>query len=201
VGCTGLSDGFFKSPVKVVLSRLGLLALLNALFFGCLLVTAVISGVVYVPVDYLAVLEPGLASSFQGNWLLVFLYIFGFNLCLSALLFVTLPGIVFFPLSAALLVFRAVLWGFFVYLLPLGSFFTTLPTLLFEGEAYVFAAAGGVVTGASWLKPKWLGQVAGISRGRDFKQGLEMCSRFYVFVVLLLLVAAAVETLSITLGA
>ncbi len=193
--------GFLKSVFAVVQGRLRLIAVLNVLFFGCVLVASLVANFVLVSSDALLAIQSNPLNILHGNWLLTFLYIFGFNLCLSAFVFVTLPGIVFFPLSVALLSVRAALWGFLVYLLPLGSFFVILPTLLLEGEGYVFAAAAGIVAGGSWLKPKWFGYVNAGSRGDDLKRGARECGRFYVLVIMLLLLAAVVETVTVVLMA
>lgn len=69
-----------------------------------------------------------------------------------------------------------------------------LPTLFFEGEAYVFSAAAGTVAGASWLAHRRLYVEEALSRKDAFKKGLRECLRIYFFVALLLLIAALVET-------
>jgi len=69
-----------------------------------------------------------------------------------------------------------------------------LPVVILEGEAYVFAAAAGALTGFSWISPK-----AGLSRRQAFEKALKECLKIYLFVTALLLVSAAVETATIQL--
>jgi uncharacterized membrane protein SpoIIM required for sporulation len=125
--------------------------------------------------------------------------IFVFNFVLSAIIVVTLPGIVFFPLSAGFLLFRAVLWGLLLYGLPNWLFLAVLPTLVLEGEAYVFAGVAGAVVGVSWVRPKILYREGNLSGVEAFKKALRECLRLYFFVAVLLFVAAIVETATIIL--
>ncbi len=130
------------------------------------------------------------------DWPIMLAVIFLFNLALSGFLVVTLPGLVFFPLSAATLVYRAFLWGLLLSHLPTPLFLAVLPTLILEGEAYVFAGVAGVVLGLSWLKPGWAYE-KGVSRSEAFKRALRECGRLYLVVAIVLLVAAIVETATI----
>jgi len=191
--------GFLKNYLHVVLDRLKLIAFLNGLFFSCVALVAVVTNYVMTPPEYMGTVESSLLNSFQGNWFLMFMWIFAFNLVLSAFVVVTLPGVVFFPLSAAMLLYRAVFWGVFVYTLPLGSFFMTLPTLVVEGEAYVLAATAGILAGVSWTKPDLLYPAITFSRRAAVRRGLADGIRIYGLVTVLLLLAAAVETATIIL--
>jgi hypothetical protein len=112
----------------------------------------------------------------------------------SAFVVVTVPGILFFPFSAAALAFRAILWGLLLYPLPSDYFLAALPTLILEGEAYVLAATAGTVTGFSWLKPE-----TGFSRWEALKKGLKECAQLYIPVSLLLFIAAIVESATLFL--
>ena len=116
---------------------------------------------------------------------------------LSAFVAVTLPGIVFFPLSSAFLIVRAVLWGLLLYPLPSWLFLAVLPVLILEGEAYVIAAVAGTVAGLSWVKPGWMSRGAELSRWEALKTALEEGIHLYKAVVALLFVAAIVETVTI----
>jgi hypothetical protein len=78
------------------------------------------------------------------------------NLILSGFVFLTLSGLIFFALSPILLSFRALLLGVLLNGLSTSSFIVALPTIVLEGEGYVFAALGGVILGLSWLRPKWV---------------------------------------------
>ena len=163
-------------------------------FFGGAFGTALLASILFAaPLvsGQKAFVFPGFVS---GNGFLLFLFIFAFNVAVSAFAVVTLPGFLFFPLSAVALAYRAVLWGLLLYVLPSMAFLILLPVVVLEGEAYVFAAVAGASTGFSWIKPvKWL------SRFDAFKKALKECLQAYVFVVLLLFVAAVVETATIML--
>jgi hypothetical protein len=110
---------------------------------------------------------------------------------------VTLPGFVFFPLSVVFLGFRAFLWGLLVFQLPTWALLIALPTILLEGEGYVFAAVAGTVVGTSWLKPQWLFGGENMRRIDSLKRALRECFSLYIVVIVLLFVAAIVETTTI----
>jgi len=63
----------------------------------------------------------------------------------------------------------------------------------------VLAGVAGVVLGLSWLKPGWVGW-GGVSRWESLRRALGECGWLYVWVVLLLLAAAVIETLTIYSG-
>jgi len=125
--------------------------------------------------------------------------IFAFNLALSSFVFVTLPGIAFFPLSAGFLSYRGFLWGLLLYMSPTLLFVASLPTIILEGEAYVLAAMAGSVVGASWIKPNLAYQESGLSRLEAFKKSLKECVKAYALVATLLFISAIVETMTILL--
>jgi hypothetical protein len=78
--------------------------------------------------------------------------------------------------------------------LTIGSFLAALPTLLLEGEAYVFAAGVGTLVGYSWLK-----KTDDLSRSEVFAQAIKKYMNAYIFVILLLVGAAIVESATIML--
>ena len=189
---------FFRSHFSGVLRRANLLAIFNLAYFCSILVTALIASYLLPPIAYEAwspeIFEPLVSSGPVGMAIEIFL----FNLIISGFLVVTLPGLIFFPLSAAALLARAVLWGLLLYPLPISVFLVALPTLVFEGEAYVLAAVAGTRVGASWFKPSWLyGGEEGLSRWNALKRTFGEFKRLYFFVILLLFVAAVVEALTI----
>lgn len=116
------------------------------------------------------------------------------NLVLSAFVVVTIPGVVLFPLSVLILLYRAVLWGVLLYPLPRWQFLATLPTVILEGEAYVIAAVAGTTVGMAWMNPNWLYKDQTVSRQNAFRTTVKEGTRMYGVVVLLLLAAALVET-------
>ena len=131
----------------------------------------------------------------QISGFLLFGFIFVFNLVLSGFAFVTLTGLVFFVLSPVLLCVRGLLWGVLFAVSPSSRFLVMLPTIILEGEGYVFAGLAGVILGLSWLKPAWAYGGESLSRSQALKKALKDCVYIYVLVVSLLLAAALVETL------
>jgi hypothetical protein len=180
--------------VNFVFSRWKLLSVLNVVFFSVALVACLAAGVVFpVSINYgqrVYVLPQFLYS----NVPLLFVFILCFNLAVGAFAVVTLPGFLFFPLSPAVLVFRAVLWGLLLYPLPAWLFLAALPTMVLEGEAYVLAAAVGTSVGYSWLRPQ-----EDLSRYEALKGAFKRDGKAYVLVFLFLLAAAAVESATIAL--
>jgi hypothetical protein len=172
-----------------------LLAFLNVTFFCSFFVVVLLAQFLFPSPFYTGELRAWIP--FSDVWFIMIVGIFVFNLFLSAFVIVTLPGIMFFPLSTGFLVFRAVLWGLLFYPLPASLFLDALPTLILEGEAYVVAAVAGTVAGLSWIKPSWLFKGKELSRLEAFKMTLKEVIQLYKLVVLLLLAAAIVETIAI----
>ncbi len=185
--------------LELLCVRWKILALFNVLFFSCALVTLVLSSLLLQPPLYSG-WNPNVPEIFlNGSWLVMVFGIFFFNLALSSFVFVTLPGIAFFPLSAGFLLFRGFLWGLLLYESPNWLFAASLPTVVLEGEAYVFAAAAGTIIGASWIKPALVHGKSELSRVQAFKKSLKECLTIYAIVVVLLFVAAIVEAATILL--
>jgi hypothetical protein len=67
-------------------------------------------------------------------------------------------------------------------------------------EAYVVAAVAGTMLGLSWLNPSWAHRDSTDSRLVALKRALKECAYLYVLVAILLIVAAAVETIAIQLA-
>jgi hypothetical protein len=168
----------------------------NLIYFSSICVAALVAGFIFPPPLY----ESGTSvfgTFVLGDPVVTVFWIFVFNLFLSAFVVVTLSGLAFFPLSAVALLVRAVLWGLLIYPLPAWAFLAALPTLVFEGEAYVFAGVAGTTLGMSWIKPNWVFRVEGeLSRWDSLKKAYGEFKHVYFVVVLLLFVAAIVETLA-----
>ncbi|MDH7477039.1 MAG: stage II sporulation protein M [Candidatus Bathyarchaeota archaeon] len=188
---------FFQFCFYVFSRRVKLFAFLNAVYFCSLFVTAFVASLFFVPPPYEGQLPEFLVPYLGENLSWLFFKVFLFNLVLSAFVFVTLPGLVFFPLSAVALLVRAVLWGLLLYQLPTSVFLIVLPTFVFEGEAWVLAALAGTCLGASWFKPAWMYGGEGLSRRDALKRMLKECECVYFLVILFLLVGAFVEVLTI----
>lgn len=169
---------------------------MNILYFGSMLVAALITGRQYALEDEW-IIDGNLAGT--GGLVVMFASIFLFNLVVSGFLVLTLTGLLFFVLPAGLLVMRAALWGFMMNQLSTPVFLAAFPTLLLEGEGYVIAGVAGVNLGLAWLKPSWVGG-GGISRREALRQAVKECGYLYVLVIVLLLVAAVVETFTLYFG-
>ncbi len=192
-----LDSSFLKSCLNVVSRRKEAVAILNLLFFGCVLVVGVIAQFVF-PHPLISDWSPAVPEIFLGNnWALMLAEIFFFNLIFSAFVVVTLPGIAFFPLSAGFLLFRAVLWGLALYAVPAWMFLAVLPTFVLEGEAYVLSAVAGLGLGLSWFRPKCMFKSESYSRLEAFRKAVRECAYMYVSVVAILFVATVVETATI----
>lgn len=171
-----------------------LLAIMNAAFLFCVFAVVLVSEFLLPSLPY-EDLNPPFPEIINAGSPLMLLEIFAFNLVLSAFVFVTLPGFVFFPLSTGFLLYRAFIWGVLLHYQPTWLFLIAMPTLILEGEAYVFAAVAGTVVGGSWLKPKWFTNRSDVKRVESLKKGLKECLVIYFFVAVLLFVAATVEVM------
>jgi len=104
---------------------------------------------------------------------------------------------VFFLFPMVVMVWRAWFWGSLLSQLSTFSFLTVLPTLILEGEGFVFASVTGIILGLSWLKPTVVFGSEGFSRVEAFKEAWRETVRLYVVVALLLFIAALVEAVTI----
>jgi hypothetical protein len=190
---------FVKSCVEVISERAKFLLFFNVVYFCSFAVTVLLAQFLFLPPVYSEEPLSSFPLPFGGEWFVMIIGIFAFNLFLNAFAVVTLPGMLFFPLSTAFLVYRAVVWGLLFFPLPLWAWLAVLPTLVFEGEAYVFAAEAGTVVGLSYFKPNWLFRGKDLSRVEALKMAFKEAGQLYKVVVLLLLVGAIVETATMLL--
>lgn len=188
--------GFLRACVEVLSKKERFLAMMNLVFFGCILVVALYVQFMFPP-PYEG--RPVEVPDFLVGvgWPVMVVGILLFNLVLSGFVVVTLPGLVFFPLSAVALLYRAFLWGVLLSQLPTPQFLAVLPTVILEGEGYVIASVAGMTLGLSWLKPDWIYEGEGLSRSEALRKALRECGRLYIVVVVVLLLAAIVETFTI----
>jgi hypothetical protein len=202
MGIRFLMRVFFGSCVSVVSRRHALLVVLNAVYFGSILVATILVEARILPYYELSVVEGGFPEQ-VGDLPLMFLFIFLFSLFVSGLLLTTLTGLVFFILPVVILVLRATLWGAILNQLPTPQFLASLPTLVLEGEGYVVACVAGMGLGLAWLKPSWMYEGEVFSRVEAFKAALREALCLYVWVGMFLLVSALVEamTMALMLGA
>jgi len=176
-----------------LLKRRSLFALMNVLYFGSMLVAALITGRQYALLDGWGAEWNSVGAEGFG---VMFMSIFLFNLVVSGFLMLTLTGLLFFALPTGFLIVRAALWGSMLNQLSTPAFLAALPTLLLEGEGYVIAGVAGANLGLSWLKPSWISDGV-VSRRDTLKQAVKECTHLYVLVAALLLAAAVVETSTI----
>lgn len=191
-----VSLGFLRMCFSVVSRRKRLLVVFNWLFFGFMVFGALLASSGLVEVVPWSSEVFGLDVS---DTLVMALWIFLFNLVLSGFILLTASGAAFFVFPICFLLFRALLWGVLLSGLPTPMFFVVIPTLVLEGEGYVFAAVAGFGLGMSWFKPDWMFRGENFSRIEAFKRALRECGYLYVFVVIFLFVAAVVETVTISM--
>ena len=201
VGNSGLSDCrlvIFHGYAAVLSSRGKLLALMNSIFFVSVFVVASAVELLFPP-PLSSGWEPRFPEIFfSNNFVVLFLVIFLSNLVLSSFVFVSLPGFAFFPLSSAVLFYRAFLWGLLLSFQPTWLFLIAVPVIVLEGEAYCLAATAGAIVGISWLRPKWLYREEILTRGNAFRRAMKECLKMYVFVAVFLLIAALIEASILT---
>lgn len=195
--------GFLKDCLDLVSKRALLLVALNWLFFCSIIAGALLGRYGYGEFAPWPIGKAEFAEGLDPPFLIV--GIFTINLVASAFIVVTLPGLVFFAFPAVVLVLRGLLWGLLFGGVSAFEFLLVLPTLVLEGEAYVFAALAGVNLGLSWLKPSLLYPGERLPTGKKLPRnmaaalGFRDCFKVYVFVAVLLLVAAVVEAVAIAL--
>lgn len=187
---------FFKSCLEA-LSRRGLaFAVMNALYFCSIFVVVLFFQFQSLPPYVGPPME--VPEFFAGlDWPVIIVAIFLFNLILSSFIVVTLPGLVFFPFPAVVLLFRGYLWGLLLSQLSTPHLLVVLPTIVLEGEGYVMASVAGILLGLSWLKPNWMYGCEDLTRSEALKKALKECMGMYVLVAIVLLAAAIVETITI----
>lgn len=125
-------------------------------------------------------------------WLLTFVV----NLILASLIQVTLLGLIMLaPITAGL---RAILWG--IMFAPIGfpttKLIIALPTIILEGESYILALVTGILLGTSWIKPNLLYQNK--TRKAALKQAIKETLHIYIFIIILLAIAALTEVYTVT---
>jgi len=186
--CSFVNFSFLRARWKI-------LAAFNAMFFGGIFITLVLSGAFLHPPVYTG-WHPNVPELFVGDgWLLLILGTFIFNLAWNSFVCVAMPGVVFFPLSAGFLLYRAFLWGLYLYAQPTWLFIVLLPVTLLECEAYVLAAVAGTVLGASWVLPNQIYSGHKQTRVQVLKKAARELSETYILISVFLLVAAIIETI------
>jgi uncharacterized membrane protein SpoIIM required for sporulation len=186
--------------------------LINVIYFGSLLVG--ISYAFYDP-QVQSVLHEVIIQAYEEsfmapvaqaylseNWFLAFLLTFLVNLCLGSFVVLTLPSIPIFFAGLLLAVYRAILWG--VAFSPTSPFYAralavALPVIILEGEAYCLATWPSLKTGLSWLFPRRVYKEEALNRKQAFVKAARELAVMYVIVALVLLIAAAVEVIVVSI--
>ncbi len=139
---------------------------------------------------------PGLFQAISaGNILTVILTIFGVNSVLGTFISITIPNML--GLGTLVFIYRPMLWGL-IYA-PISPQDTILllkviPTILLEGTAYVIAFAASLDLVLALVKPEKLEEN---SRLKALKKAWIYNLKSYVLVLIVLFLAAVVETITI----
>jgi uncharacterized membrane protein SpoIIM required for sporulation len=142
--------------------------------------------------------SPGLFQAIStGKMLTVTATIFLINSIFASFLTITVPNVMGF--GTITYIFRAIIWGL-IYA-PIDSQSTMLllaviPTLLLEGIAYVIAFTSSLDLPLALITPERLKEK---SRWKAFKKAWIYNLKSYVLVLIVLLIAAIVETVTIAL--
>lgn len=133
----------------------------------------------------------------SGNVPLAAAITFAVNFLVGTVIFLGLPSIVFPPLAAVLGAYRAILWG--IMLSPsLVEFRRPMTwhsvTLVLEGQGYILAIFAGLVAFKGFLKP---GKYEKESRLAGYMQGWRRAAPLYLWVALVLAVAAVYEAITV----
>ena len=187
---------YLKDSLVVLERRHNLFVIFNILFFTIVFFSALIISFLLPPPLAEGTAQWMPSSLFGADWLSMFLGIFLFNLLFCSVITLVLSGLAIFILPAALLSYRAFLWGMLIAFVPSWQFLLALPTLVLEAEAYVLASVVGTTLGLSWLRPSLVFR-GEPSRLNALKQALREAAHICIFVVLLLLIAAIIETITI----
>jgi uncharacterized membrane protein SpoIIM required for sporulation len=189
---------FFNSSWLTLLRRGSLLTLINVIYFGSILICALLKQLWFPPTLKEESIEfPHFMFTDWGLPALV-LSIFLFNLLISGFILTTLTGLVFFALPLAILVWRATIWSMFLSALSTQALLIVLPTIIFEGEGYVLTATAGVILGLSWLKPSIIYGNEPLSRSEALKKALKEAIHIFAWAIIILFVAALIEGFTIT---
>jgi hypothetical protein len=192
------AKNFFNSCWITLSKRSLLFTVINTVYFGSIFTSTLLMQW-WFPAPPNGEFEefPGFAFTDWGLPTLV-LSIFLFNLIISGFILTTLTGLMFFVLPLAILVWRAIIWGALLNGLSTPMLLLALPTLIFEGEGYVLTSVAGVILGLSWLKHSLIYGNAPLSRVEALKKAFKEATRLFIWVTILLFVAALIEGFTIT---
>ncbi len=175
-----------------------------AIYYG-LLIIGMIIGLLYPPVStgtagtvssQFTTALPGLMQAIgAGDVIKIIVTIFAFNSILGSFLVLTLLNVI--GLGTLVFIYRPIRWGL-VYA-PTSPqavmlLIAVIPTLILEGIAYVIAFTASLDLILALVKPKSLGEE---SRFKAWKKAWIYNLKSYVLVLIMLFVAAVVETITL----
>jgi len=175
-----------------------------AIYYGLVIIGMVI-GLLYPPIStgtggnissQFSTVFPGLLQAIgAGDVIKVILTIFVFNSILGSFLAITLLNLI--GIGTLVFIYRPIMWGL-IYAPTSPSaavlLIAVIPTLILEGVAYVIAFAVSLDFVLAIAKPKALGEE---SRFKAWKKAWVYNLKSYVLVLIMLFVAAVVESVTI----
>jgi len=186
----------FYTIFNIIFHHQKCFVIVNILYFSCISISLLLFFFLASPsYESLDNIAPYAQNLVNMGALYTFLYIFGYAL-IMALISVTLPGMVFFPLSIFSLMYKAILLGARLSSITISELLTVFPVLILEGEAFVIAAFAGTIVGLSWIKPSLIYPLNDFTRIIAFKKSCKELCNTYLLVVLLL-ISTFVETIII----
>jgi hypothetical protein len=175
-----------------------------AIYYSLVIIGLVI-GLLYPPVStgtggnisgQFSTVLPGLMQAIgAGDIFKVIVTIFAFNSILGSFLAITLSNLI--GVGTLVFIYRPIMWGL-VYAPTSPSatiiLIAVIPTLILEGIAYVIAFTASLDFILAIAKPKFLGEE---SRFKAWKKAWIYNLKSYVLVLIMLFVAAVVETVTL----
>ena len=175
-----------------------------AIYYGLVIIGLVI-GLLYPPVStgtggniasQFSTVLPGLMQAIgAGDVIKIIATIFAFNSILGSFLAITVLNLV--GLGTLVFIYRPIMWGL-IYAPTSPSaavlLIAVIPTLILEGIAYVIAFTASLDFVLAIAKPKSLGEE---SRFKAWKKAWIYNLKSYVLVLIMLLVAAVVESITL----
>jgi uncharacterized membrane protein SpoIIM required for sporulation len=175
-----------------------------AIYYGLVIIGMVI-GLLYPPIStgtggnissQFSTVFPGLLQAIgAGDVIKVILTIFVFNSILGSFLAITLLNLI--GVGTLVFIYRPIMWGLvYAPTSPHAAMLllAVIPTLILEGVAYIIAFAASLDFVLAIAKPKALGEE---SRFKAWKKAWIYNLKSYVLVLIMLFVAAVVESVTI----
>ncbi|OEC87353.1 MULTISPECIES: stage II sporulation protein M [Methanobacterium] len=175
-----------------------------AIYYGLVIIGMVI-GLLYPPIStgtggnissQFSTVFPGLLQAIgAGDVIKVILTIFVFNSILGSFLAITLLNLI--GIGTLVFIYRPIMWGLIYAPTSSGAamlLIAVIPTLILEGVAYIIAFAASLDFVLAIAKPKALGEE---SRFKAWKKAWAYNLKSYVLVLIMLFVAAVVESVTI----